>query len=667
MNLAKTVKRALIAIALLGVCLFPRLLYLNETRHMSYFAGFFLDGEWYRQRAEEAMSGTLLSESSAFRGPLYPWFLAALFSVFGIDPLPVRAVQLFLGGFNGLLVWSVARRVSSPLGAVLATLLYAGYGLFVFFDGQILSVTLEIALLLLVLICVMGDSQAGAGAAGFLLGISALLRPTILPLCIPAALHLSARSRASRRGRTPARAIAVFIVAVAVPILSVVAGYRALLGDWVFVSSQGGINFYLGNNAGSDGSFSRTPSAGDDALRVARYQDSVEEGSRLAAEAMVGNALKPSEVSRHWYREGLRFAAESPWDFLRLLVKRALLVVGDRETDSGIDLQDVRSRVVPWLRAFPVSAGLIVALGLPSLFSRRRDRDGRFLRGAFLVLWGSTALFLVNSRYRVPHLILLLPFAGEYAASLYRAARARAWASLARGAIPVIGLLAATTISDRRLAPAPVLGTHHATLGYAAEVSGDDAAAVKEYRRALDADSDLFSTRYALGNALARLSRFDEAAAEYAALLAARPSYEGLVSNSLGIIALEEGDPERAIAAFRRSLESDPSPLTRANLGVALLEAGRAREAIVELERAHATGEAPGEAGVDLARACLAAGDTARAEACLTALLAGAPRLSRGWVLLSEIRAARGDRSGQAAALRESRRGESSPESDPQR
>src|SRR5215510_10457631 len=146
---AKAAAGSWLPLLLIAVALAPRLAYLAQTAHLPYFADFFLDGDWYRQRAKEALAGHWLSGESHFRGPLYSWFLAAVFRLFRESPAPVRAIQLGLGAANAALLWAAARRFVSPAGALIASLLYAGYGILVYFDGEILTLTLETTLLLL--------------------------------------------------------------------------------------------------------------------------------------------------------------------------------------------------------------------------------------------------------------------------------------------------------------------------------------------------------------------------------------------------------------------------------------------------------------------------------------------------------------------------------------
>lgn len=659
-----------LALLLFVLALAPRWIYVGQTRDANAFSGFTLDGEWYRLRAGEARAGEVLSAESHFRGPLYGWLLAALFSVAGESVHAVRVVQAVLGGANGVLVWVAASRFVSPAGAALASLLYAGYGTLVFFDGEVLTLVWETTLLLAFLIALTGRRAAAPALSGLAIGFATILRPSVLPLVPLAAVYLAA-SRGARRARVAA--IATHLAAFALVVAPVVIGYRALAGDWIPVSSQSGINFFLGNHRGADGSAAVAPTTGDLDMTIAdRYRDTVAEGSRRVAERAEGRSLRPSEVSAYWMARGLDFARSDPAGFAALFAKRVYLAVSDQEIDNNQDLPDFIARHAPWLRAMPVGAALIVALGLCALPWRwRGPHEGRFALAAVLAMWLSTAVFLVISRYRVPLLILLLPFAGESLARLGRAARARDWGAFARRILPVAALFVACAAGLYTVRSSAVRAAQHVNLGLLDERAGDDSSAVAEYRFALSLDPSIAQARYALGNALARLGRRDEARAEYETLLARDPRYAPFVSNSLGILALEGDDPEAAVAAFRRALAGDPAPTTRANLGVALfalaererahagapgVAAGAAlAESIAELGAAWASGSVPGDVAVDFARARLLAGDSARVEADLRAWLESDARVSRtprAWLLFGEIARARGDRASESDALR---------------
>lgn len=161
-----------------------------------------------------------------------------------------------------------------------------------------------------------------------------------------------------------------------------------------------------------------------------------------------------------------------------------------------------------------------------------------------------------------------------------------------------------------------------------------------------------------LGNRLAmayiNLRRYDEATAELDAVLAAGlddPVSETTALSMLGRVHLGRGESEAALDCFRRVLDVRTERgrdrgigLARRRIGEALIELGRAEEAISELELAHELLVDPVEQArvrTFLARACAGAGQIERARSLLDSAsddLRAAPfHLADVHVLLAEI------------------------------
>ena len=80
--------------------------------------------------------------------------------------------------------------------------------------------------------------------------------------------------------------------------------------------------------------------------------------------------------------------------------------------------------------------------------------------------------------------------------------------------------------------------------------------------------------------------RIADAEAAAAAIVARLPSHAGALQ-LLGVIALNRGEPQRAVERLRHAAAADPHRAeTHSNLGVALLALGRPQEAITEFEQA---------------------------------------------------------------------------------
>jgi tetratricopeptide (TPR) repeat protein len=146
------------------------------------------------------------------------------------------------------------------------------------------------------------------------------------------------------------------------------------------------------------------------------------------------------------------------------------------------------------------------------------------------------------------------------------------------------------------------------------EARFDDAATAA--RRAIAFDSAHKEARYVLATALLRLGRTDEGnrelqeyqrlQAEATALQSKRFELAGFRRDAA--VSAAGGDHERAIALLRRALEAAPGdPSAELDLGVALLNAGKAAEAIPHLRAGAEAGGAP-DVHRHLAEAYAAAG-----------------------------------------------------------
>lgn len=190
---------------------------------------------------------------TAVRGPVYPLFLAGLYSLFGHRYEAVYAAQVLVDLASLALTYALAWQVYRHRGvASLAALGYALYLPFALQVGQVMTETLFTMLLVLgvwAFAAALGQGreegawglQAAAGAA---LGLAALTRPAgmLVPLALAVALLWLLRPwrRALVQG-------AVLLAAFAVVLLPWTWRNWHLFGSFVPTSTLGGVNLYLGN------------------------------------------------------------------------------------------------------------------------------------------------------------------------------------------------------------------------------------------------------------------------------------------------------------------------------------------------------------------------------------------------------------------------------------
>ncbi|MEE9162617.1 MAG: glycosyltransferase family 39 protein, partial [Candidatus Neomarinimicrobiota bacterium] len=165
--------------------LFVRLGYQYQMSSSPLWQTPILDEAVNHHWALEVARGEGWGEIPFFRAPLYPWFLGLVYGVVGESPAGARLVQALLSSFTCLLAWWIARRTFSPLAGWCAGVLAATYWPWVYFDAELQDVPLGLFWNLAALaVLVTWSPRRRHGwlppAAGLLLGLSAITRPTVL-------------------------------------------------------------------------------------------------------------------------------------------------------------------------------------------------------------------------------------------------------------------------------------------------------------------------------------------------------------------------------------------------------------------------------------------------------------------------------------------------------
>ena len=411
------------ALLVFGVALLVRAVYLLEAAGQPGFDTFTMDQEYHLEWARSLFSGVWpppydsLRGDVYFRAPLYPHFLAGIFHLFGPHALAARIVQLVIGSASCALAYGVATKVFGRATGLVAGLLCAFYWVLIYFDGELLLPVLQVFFLLLgtflIFAAVERGSRAAAALAGLALGLYAITRADILPFLPVALLWLLYATRGLRRRLRLTLALLLAIGAFAPP-AAVTVRNRIVGDDWVPVASQGGVNFYIGNNPLSNGMQAVVPGTDES------WWGGRDETIRIAEEA-AGRKLRPSEVSNYWYRRAFAFITGTPGHWLRLMGRKVLAMIQDPEIPNNEPYEARRGRYLT-LRAVPLSFGVVFGLfllflpavlrprGIPAFgLSPRpelRQRFVVFLLSFLLVYALSVIAFFVTGRFRVP----LLPF-----------------------------------------------------------------------------------------------------------------------------------------------------------------------------------------------------------------------------------------------------------------
>jgi 4-amino-4-deoxy-L-arabinose transferase-like glycosyltransferase len=425
------VKRALVLILLVGAVLrvawvahagtAPRFVgdpqaYLLQGETIARGHGFtnpLIDIENARRRQEH--EPLLARQPSSFYPPGYPVFIAAVVWTVWHTPIPdgdlVRAVeyvQALLGVLSILLAFALARRLFNERVALVAATIMALYPNLITTTATLqletVFITLSLATLLVLLPVATGADRSVARlvAAGAMIGVVALVRPTIGLLLLA---FLVTRLLARRPWRETLVAFAVLTGAMVLIVLPWTVRNAVRLHAFVPISTGIGPALCMSRNVEATGGL-------DTGILERQCQPP------LAGDP---NAKDDGKVNTYATRRALHWVLDHPVDEVRMWFWRTDLAYS--HDTSGLD--EARDHMDP--RWFDVAAALsdgasymvlgFAAVGIFVLVRRKRP-DGVFLLASTVAFAAVPIILFGDPRYRVPAepLMVILAAVGVCAA-----------------------------------------------------------------------------------------------------------------------------------------------------------------------------------------------------------------------------------------------------------
>jgi tetratricopeptide (TPR) repeat protein len=606
-----------LALFLAGVLAIKLIVMWQLHRHPLLQPDAGLDTSTYVQLARRVLSGDLaLGPGLYYMSPLYIYFLSAALALHNSFTF-VRAIQMALGTAAVGCIYLSAREWFGPRAAWIAAGLAVLTGLFTFYEILLLQASLDVFLTAAALACLAlalrprptdGSRDVNhwsALLAGGLFGLQALNRPNVLVAAGGILLVLLVL----RRARLAALIVAGLLLALA----PVVIRNAIVARQFALVSSQGGLNFYIGNHATATGQYVAVPG-------VRASIEGQSEDTRRVAEQAVGHPLSDAEVSAYFTGVATAWIREHPVAAARLFARKLALVFSVQHQWLDLSYPYYARDVESWLGALIVGPWLLVPLGLMGLAIAPPDgRRADFAVWASFVPWyaAGVALFFVAERYRLPMFVPLCVGAGGAVDGVVRALSVRRLRPLA---VPLAVLLAAVVVSnlpfrldngryDERLRLAKVLMNRREydeaamelaeahrinpgntgaefNLGMALVSAGRPAEGIPHIRHAVDAGVAIDGARYALASAM-RASGDAEGSARLLRTFRPEPADGAESCFQVGLLALDVSAPDVAERYFRQAVALRPGWVdARQQLGQLLAGAGRFTEAASELQAA---------------------------------------------------------------------------------
>lgn len=536
---------------------------------------------FYQQWAERIRAGHL-TDGHAFYGlPLYAYWLAAIYKLFGAGPFLPLFLQALWDAAVAAIIYKIAiscfATPDDESRSATAVALLAAAGWIVFVPAQACALVLMpttfgiLAFWLAVWCAVNPDAKFTTRHClllGMLVGAAAMAIGNVLfvvPLLLAAILR-----------KLRSRAITAAGALVAGTLLGTAPSWAHnyfVARDPVFLSAHGGVNFWIGNNPEATG-YPHFPG-----LRTGQAEmlsDSLE-----IPRAEAGHDLKRSEVSAYWWAKARAYIVAQPLAWIGLLARKFANFWNAFEYDDlGVIAQLRREHVItPGLHF-----GIVAALAVPGLLlAWRAAPHSRWIALALLLALGAVLTVFVTERYRLVAAPALLLFGAFGIVRLWLAIAAGKSGAIAVYVLVMAGAAAFVAIprTDASL---------WALLAYDAGRQALDAnqldVAARELERSRAYVPDNPELNFALGNL--HLAQGDPAAAQhfYIKTLTLDRRHKGALTN-LGVLALEQNNFDSAEMYFRQVLSySTDNAKAHFLLARALLAKGDRKGAATEIERA---------------------------------------------------------------------------------
>jgi hypothetical protein len=543
------------------------------------------DMHFYDDWAQKVVGGQLTDHHAFYGLPGYAYLLAGLYKLCGYGPYVPELLQALLDAGTALLLYKISVALApQPNGrrGQIAGLMAAAAWAFCVPAQTYAAVLMPTAWFIFVFWFILWriiKSQSApdwweALLLGLLVGLTATAIATILFLIPLLVCAIGLKPAIPARSHFRIVGCTLVLLGIAIGTSPCWLHNYFIARDRVFLSAHSGINFWIGNNPDANG-YPRFP-PGLRAGQAAMLQDSID-----VAESVAGHPLKRGEVSQYWSAKARDYIADHPLAWLRLLGLKLRNFWSAFQYDDLSIITNMREQGV----TFPgIYFGLLAALALPAMIlTWNTARLGRWITGAIFLQMLALLPVFTTERYRLPIVPGLAVFAAFGLVTLF--------SNLAAGNVrPVLSyamLLMVSTLFvswPQRGLSLWALDAYNS--GWQALESGNLSLAERKLELARAYVPDNAETNFALGNL--KLAQNDASAASslYLTTLRLDPRHRGAINN-LGVLALENGQPEVAEQRFREALAIDGrNPKTHFLLAKTLIAKGQNGNARAEIDRA---------------------------------------------------------------------------------
>lgn len=390
----------------LGISIILRIIILDQWNASVFHFAVWSDSATYNQWARSIITtGDWIGSNPFLMTPFYPYFLAVIYSITGESLDAVRLIQNAVGLGTIVLIYLTAEIMFNRRAAFFAAVAAALYGPLYLHANLLLVETVKVFFLMLSFYLLITAPEKKNiqrwFASGISLGAAMLCRPTdgfvvgvaLLWIFLIAVKTFSLRLRAA----------SALLAAVMLIVLPVTIRNYSVSKEFIPITSNGGLNFYLGNNPKAVGVYYNV-----DGLDLANDPD-----GRVFLETTQGRNFTAGEASSFWMTEALNFVTSQPANFITLVGLKGLLFFHYKEIGQlGYNYYFISQNAVPAL-GYLITFVLLFPFSVAGIVALRTEWKKYFLLYGFLAAQIlAVILFFVTDRFRLSSIPFLILFAG---------------------------------------------------------------------------------------------------------------------------------------------------------------------------------------------------------------------------------------------------------------
>ncbi len=533
-----------------------RIMFLLEINNSPLAKTLFSDSLIYFENAGAMVKNNSFFGAEVFyMSPLYTYFLSFIQLIFSDSIIVLRLIQIFVSTVTIGIIYLTGKKLHSENAGLIASAICSVYALFIFYSSAILVETLLIFLVSCFFFLLTKEKLYNKKSLwlliGVCLGFSAILRASVLVFLLPvfAWLYFNYKKKLFEK-KIFYKAALFFLLGCSLTIAPITIQNFIAEKDFVLITSNGGLNFFIGNNMEATGIY-QLPK---------EFNLSIDLTGRKFAEKELQRELKSSEVSSYWFSKGINYVINEPASAVILYFKKILLFFSeDENAQSGImDMRFMKKNYSTVLNYTIPGFLILFLLSVPGiLLNQQKSFIFKFLLILLLLYILMTALFFVVGRFRLTVTPLFMVLAGIGTNELWKIFKAKAFNKLK---IPAIVLLVVISINFT-LTPKFIFSDSddYMVLGDSFFNKGQYDDALLNYNKSFELRNDA-ATLVLIANTYSAKKDVNNAMLHYRKAVE-MDSLNVLAYFNVGILYTQLGSFPDAIRAFNKAIEIDPEYL----------------------------------------------------------------------------------------------------------